>query len=83
MLKQWLHGLKGHNTYISKNSQSTNVQEQIPPDVWASFRELRVLRILEEDKRTSVRRITATGNIGVPLPGEFANNNHFTYTTSS
>jgi hypothetical protein len=35
--------------------------------MWASFREVSVLRKVEEERGTGVRRIAAAGGIGVPL----------------
>jgi hypothetical protein len=43
------------------------VQKSMPVEIWASFREVRVLRRVEEDPGTSVRRIAAAEGIGVPL----------------
>jgi hypothetical protein len=39
----------------------------MPAEIWARFREVRVLRRVEEDPRTSVRRTAAAEGIGVPL----------------
>jgi hypothetical protein len=36
-------------------------------EIWESFQEVRVMRRVEEDPGTSVRKITAAESIGVPL----------------
>jgi hypothetical protein len=48
--------------------------------MWASFLEVRVLRRVEEDPGTSVRRIAITEQIGVPLVWRIP---HSTYITFS
>jgi hypothetical protein len=39
----------------------------MPAEIWASFQKVHVLRRVEEDPGTSVRRMAAAESIGVPL----------------
>jgi hypothetical protein len=52
---------------MSKKCQSIYVQKSVPAEIWASFRDVRVLRRAEEDHGTSVLRIAAAEGIGVPV----------------
>jgi hypothetical protein len=55
----------------------------MPAEIWVSFREVHILRRVEEDHRTSVQRIAAAEGISVPLVWKIFMNNYFTHKTSN
>jgi hypothetical protein len=67
-LSAWgVQALRGYSTQMTKCSQSAHVQKSIPAEAWASFREVRVLRSVEQDPGSSVQRTAAAESISVPL----------------